>query len=70
MKVEERARWRAQEESRHSFCKSQIRLSKTESEPYVINMQKGAYKKKKKKSFAGQFAAVTAAVEYRSETYC
>jgi hypothetical protein len=33
---------------------------------YVINKQKGAYPKKKKKSIAGQFAAV----EYRSETYC
>ena len=29
-------------------------------------MQEGAYSKKKKKSVAGQFAAV----KYRSETYC
>ena len=30
------------------------------------DMQEGAYPKKKKKSVAGQFAAV----KYRSETYC
>ena len=34
--------------------------------PNVQDMQEGAYPQKKKKSVAGQFAAV----KYRSETYC
>jgi hypothetical protein len=33
---------------------------------YIKDMQEGAYPKKKKKSVAGQFAAV----KHRSETYC
>ena len=33
---------------------------------YIQDMQEGAYPKKKKKSVAGQFAAV----KYKSETYC
>jgi len=41
-------------------------MDNAEAKPNVQDMQEGAYSKKKKKSVAGQFAAV----KYRSETYC
>ena len=110
MKVEERARWRAQEESHsvrlRSGCRKQslsldgppcrdlmlppvppvpisrggrtvifdiveyVRvyyngMDNAEWKPNMQDMQESAYPKKKKKSVAGQFAAV----KYKSETY-
>ena len=41
-------------------------MDNAEWKPNMQDMQEGAYPKKKKKSVAGQFAAV----KYRSETYC